>query len=239
MGRLIVIEGLDGSGKTTQTDFFTNYFQKRVASFLRVDFPDYESDSSALVKRYLAGEFGSDPKAVNPFAAASFYAVDRFAHFQTKWKKLYELGGLVLANRYTTANMVHQCSKLPDHEWDDFLDWLDNYEYKKLALPRPDLVIYLDLDPQKSQQLLSGRYQGDESKKDIHERDVAYLSLCRKAALAAAKRQGWQVIRCWEEDRLLTREEMHQKIFAVMAPYLAAWGLITKEESKHDLDLSC
>ena len=189
-----------------------------------MDFPDYESDSSALVRRYLKGEFGSDPKAVNPFAAASFYAVDRFAHYQTKWKDLYEHGGLVLANRYTTANLVHQSSKLPPDEWPVFMDWLEDYEYKKLALPRPDLVIYLDMDPEVSQKLLSGRYNGNEAKKDIHERDIDYLKLCRKTALTAAERSGWKVIPAWKDGQLRTREEMHEAIRQVMVPYLQAWG---------------
>ena len=238
MGKLIVIEGLDGSGKTTQTDFFTACFKEKIENFCRVDFPDYESDSSALVKKYLAGEFGTDPKAVNPYAAASFYAVDRFAHFHTKWKEMYEAGGLVLANRYTTANMVHQCSKLPEEEWTAFLSWLEEYEYEKLALPRPDLVIYLDMDPDLSQTLLSGRYGGNEAKKDIHERDLDYLRTCRKAALAAAENQNWCVIPAYHEKGMYTVQEMNQKIYAVMAPSLKSWG-VAKEEWPDDLDFSC
>jgi len=232
MGKLIVLEGLDGSGKTTQTQLLTEKLSELGNRFIRVDFPDYESDSSALVKHYLQGDYGKDPKAVNPYAAASFFAVDRFAHFQTKWREFYQQGGLVLANRYTTANLVHQSSKLPAEEWPGFMDWLEDYEYKKLGLPRPDLVIYLDLDPMISQNLLSGRYGGDEAKKDIHERDVAYLKTCRLAALAATEHSDWHLLKAWKDGQLRSREEMHEAIWQVVAPYLQNWGYLPKGDIK-------
>ena len=139
-GRLLVIEGLDGSGKATQAKLLAAHLAGSGRRVMEVTFPDYESDSSALVKMYLSGQFGSRPDDVNPYAASSFYAVDRYASYKTKWGSFYEAGGIVIADRYTTSNAVHQCSKLPPDQWDGFLRWAFEYEYQLLGLPAPDAV---------------------------------------------------------------------------------------------------
>ena len=139
-GRLLVIEGLDGSGKATQAKLLASHLAESGCKVMEITFPDYESDSSALVKMYLSGQFGDKPDDVNPYAASSFYAVDRYASYKTRWGSFYEAGGIVIADRYTTSNAVHQCSKLPPEQWDDFLRWAFDYEYRLLGLPAPDAV---------------------------------------------------------------------------------------------------
>ena len=167
MGKLIIFEGLDGSGKGTQTKLTAQRLQEQGHDLRQITFPDYESDSSALVKMYLSGAFGDKPDDVNAYAASSFYAVDRYASYKTDWGEFYREGGLVLSDRYTTSNAVHQCSKLPPMHWDGFLNWLFDFEYKKFGIPAPDAVIYLAVDPEISQKLITERYNGDETKKDI------------------------------------------------------------------------
>lgn len=200
MGKLIVIEGLDGSGKSTQLDILCENLKKQNRDIRRVSFPDYDSNSSALVKMYLGGEFGSHPGDVNPYAASLFYAVDRYASYKTDWGKFYENGGVVISGRYTTSNAIHQTSKMEEDKWQGFLSWLYDLEYKKVAIPKPDLVIFLDMPISVSQKLLKNRYGGDENKKDIHESDIAYLEACRKAARFVARYSGFEVISCATED---------------------------------------
>lgn len=201
MGKLIVIEGLDGCGKSTQLELLPKNLTDCGIDCKSVSFPDYESDSSALVKMYLGGKFGDKPGDVNAYAASVFYAADRFASYKTAWGDFYNNGGTVVAGRYTTANAVHQCSKLPENEWADFLDWLYDFEYNKIAIPKPDLVLFLDMPVEVSQQLLSNRYEGDNAKKDIHERDTDYLANCRKSALFTANYSGWKIISCAENGK--------------------------------------
>jgi len=193
MNKLIVIEGLDGSGKATQAKLLTSTLQEMGRTVRQVSFPDYESDSSALVKMYLAGEFGTSPSDVNAYAASSFYAVDRYASFKKDWEKDYA-EGIIVADRYTISNAIHQCSKLPQEQWDGYLDWLFDFEYRLLGIPEPDLVIYLKVDPEVSQRLLAERYHGDISKEDIHEKDREYLRRCQEAAAYCVDRLGWSVI---------------------------------------------
>lgn len=208
MGRLWVIDGLDGSGKTTQFDRLSEYLDNRGTSYRRICFPDYGEPSSALVKMYLAGEFGGSADAVNAYAASSFYAVDRYASYKRFWEEDYRAGRLILAARYTTSNAIHQMAKLPREEWDGYLAWLEDYEYEKLGLPRPTAVAFLDMPTEVSQGLLSHRYAGDESRKDIHERDLAYLRRCRETALYAAERLGWEVVNCARDGAPLPAEEI-------------------------------
>ena len=208
---LIVIEGLDGSGKATQAGRLLAYAEKRGGAH-KITFPDYDSPSSSLVKMYLAGAFGSDAEAVNAYAASAFYAVDRFASFQIKWKSDYLAGKAIIADRYVTSNIVYQLSKLPRAEWDGYMAWLEDFEYGKLGLPRPDRVLYLDVPPEISQALMLKRYVGDASKKDIHERDFDYLRHCRDCALYAAGKLGWTVLSCAANGALRTEEDIHNEI---------------------------
>lgn len=212
MGKLIVIEGLDGCGKSTQLELLPKRLSERGIEVESVSFPNYESDSSALVKMYLAGEFGKKPGDVNAFAASCFYAVDRYASFKSVWGDFYKNGGTVIAGRYTTSNAVHQASKLPQNEWESFLSWLYDFEYNKIGIPKPDMVIFLDMPTEVSQKLLTGRYCGDNSKKDIHERDTEYLKHCREAALFTANFSDWQIINCANGDSPRTIEDISNEI---------------------------
>ncbi len=200
---LIVLDGLDGSGKSTQLEHLDAYFRENGTHYRQISFPDYSQPSSALVKQYLGGEFGGSADAVGAYAASSFYAVDRYASFKKFWQDDYEAGTLILAARYTTSNAIHQMGKLPKTEWDAYLAWLEHYEYTLLGLPRPDRVLFLDMPLEVSQKLLVNRYQGDSEKRDIHERDLRYLATCRESALYAAERLGWNVISCAENGEPL------------------------------------
>lgn len=195
MGKLIVIEGLDGSGKSTQLSLLPDRLSEKGIDCRTVSFPDYESDSSALVKMYLAGKFGTKPSDVNPYAASAFYTVDRYASYKSGWGEYYNAGGTVVSGRYTTSNAVHQTSKLPKSEWKAFLDWLYDFEYGKIAIPKPDKVIFLDMPVEVSQKLLDRRYSAGGGK-DIHESDTEYLENCRKAAVFTADYSGWSIIPC-------------------------------------------
>ena len=210
---LIVIEGLDGSGKATNAKALSERLLGLGKKVKKITFPDYESDSSALVKMYLSGKFGSRPDDVNAYAASAFYAVDRFASFKTDWKADYNEGAWIIADRYTTSNAVHQASKLEGKEKDDYLDWLYDFEFNKMGLPRPDAVIYLDVPTDVSQKLMSERYNGDNTKKDIHEKDVEYLNKSRTQALYAANRLGWKVVSLCENGVLLSKEQVADKVF--------------------------
>lgn len=212
-GKLIVIEGLDGSGKSTQIELLKRELINSGKTVKQIKLPDYESRSSELVKMYLGGEFGSNPSDVNTFAASLFYTVDRYANFQKVWKNDYLNGTLILADRYTTSNAVHQTVKLPKDRWDAYLDWLFETEYEKVGIPSPDKVIFLDMDVDISQKLMSKRYFGEESKKDVHEANVDYLKKCHAAALYTAKRFGWTVIKCYDGENPLPIDQIGDEIF--------------------------
>ena len=191
-----MIEGLDGSGKATQAKRLAGALAAEGRKVRQITFPDYASDSSALVKMYLGGRFGTHPDDVNAYAASAFYSVDRFASYKTDWGAFYRGGGVVVADRYTTSNAVHQCSKLPPDQWEAFLAWLFDFEYTKIGIPLPDQVVYLEVDPAVSQRLMTGRYQGDEARKDIHETDIAYRARSQRAAAWCAAHLGWARVAC-------------------------------------------
>ena len=224
MGKLIIFEGLDGSGKGTQTNLLCQALRARGADLRQITFPDYESDSSALVRMYLSGRFGQRPDDVNAYAASTFYAVDRFASYKTDWGEFYRTGGLVVSDRYTTSNAVHQCSKLPPMHWDGFLDWLFDFEYKKMCIPAPDAVVYLSVDVEVSQGLLAARYHGDAAKMDIQEKDTEYLARSRAAAEYCAHKLGWRRIDCTREENgkriMRTPEDIHAEVLAQLGDIL-------------------
>lgn len=211
-GKLIVIEGLDGSGKATQSKLLYETLLAEGKPVRKVSFPNYESNSSALVKMYLAGEFGKNPEDVNAYAASTFFAVDRYASYKSDWGKFYEDSGIVIADRYTTSNAIHQCSKLPREKWDGFVQWLFDLEFNLMGIPAPDKVIYLQVDPAVSQRLMSIRYQGDESKKDIHESNMDHLAKSREAAVYCADKLGWTTIKCDDGENMRSIEQIHQDI---------------------------
>ena len=219
MGKLMVIDGLDGCGKSTQLDLLDRHLRQNDIAYRLISFPDYEQPSSALVKMYLAGDFGSAAGDVNAYAASSFYAVDRYASFKMFWGEDYRNGLPILAARYTTSNAIHQMAKMAPENWDAFLAWLEDYEYGRLGLPRPDQVVFLDMPPEISQRLMTARYGGDDTKKDIHERDRVYLRNCRNAALYAAEKCGWTVVTCGDGEDPFPPEEINlqlQHIFSAM-----------------------
>lgn len=211
-GRLIVLEGLDGSGKATQAKLLAEHLAAQGLPVREITFPDYASDSSALVKMYLAGRFGEKPDDVNAYAASSFYAVDRYASYKMDWGSFYENGGIIIADRYTTSNAVHQCSKLPPEQWEEYLHWLFDYEFRLLELPTPDRVIYLQVDPDVSQKLMTRRYHGDETKKDVHEKDTEYLARSRRAAEFCARHLGWDTVHCTVDGTMRSIEEIQTEV---------------------------
>ena len=215
-GKLIVIEGLDGSGKGTQAALLTETLLSQGRNVRKISFPDYQSDSSALVKMYLAGEFGADPGDVNGYAASTFFAVDRFASYRRDWGPFYRSGGIVIADRYTTSNAVHQCCKLPRSEWDAYLSWLFDFEYRLMGIPAPDAVVYLQVDVAESQKLMSERYDGNEAKKDIHEANTDYLLHSQAAAEYCADRLGWKRIRCYQRGKMRKIEDIHAEILSLL-----------------------
>lgn len=199
-GKLIVLEGLDGSGKATQAKLLAETLLKTGSKVRQISFPNYESDSSALVRMYLSGQFGSSPGDVNAYAASAFYAVDRYAGMKQDWGRFYEEGGILIADRYTTSNAVHQCCKLPEGSWDEYLDWLFHFEYCLLGLPEPDLVVYLQVPVSVNQELMTERYHGNEQRKDIHEKNTEYLMLAHRAAYYCAGKYGWYTVNCLENS---------------------------------------
>ena len=211
-GRLIVLEGPDGSGKATQVRLLCEALKQNGARVLPITFPDYESDSSALVRMYLSGAFGQSAADVNAYAASSFFAVDRYASYKTAWGAFYHAGGVVVADRYTTSNAVHQCAKLPRDAWEAFLAWLFDFEYGKLGIPAPDDVVYLDADPEVSQRLLLKRYHGSEEKKDIHERDAAFQRQSAEAGRFCARKYGWHRVLCTQNSEMRPAGEIAAEI---------------------------
>lgn len=220
MGKLIVIEGTDGSGKSTQFRLLTNRLESEQVKFQKLVFPQYSEPSSALIRMYLGGEFGKSPSDVNAYAASAFYSVDRYASYRKVWGKWYEEGGLVVSDRYTTSNAVHQASKEPEDKREDFLNWLYDFEYGKLGLPRPDLVIYLDVPTDFTEKMLRHRESETNTHADIHEQDMQYLATCRRMGRAAAEHYGWTVIRCVRDGAMRSMEDIHEEIYRHMAACL-------------------
>lgn len=216
MGIFVDLEGLDGSGKTTQTELICKRLLQDGIDFKQIKLPDYESESSILVRKYLAGDFGKNAGDVNAYATSVLYAADRFASFTEKWGNDYKAGKLIFADRYTPANALYQMTKLNKNEWDEYLEWLFDFEYNKIGIPAPDKVIFLDMPVEVSQRLMTERYNGDETKKDVHEANVEFLNACREAALYAAEKYGWDVINCAENGEPLSIEEINDKVYSLV-----------------------
>lgn len=220
-GRLIVFEGTDGSGKSTQFQALCHRLEEMGRPFTRLVFPQYAEPSSALIRMYLGGEFGSRPGDVGPYAASAFYAVDRYASLKKVWGDRYRAGGLILADRYTSSNAVHQAAKCQPEEREGFLRWLDDFEHEKLGLPRPDAVVYLDMPTARSIELLRRRESDTQTKADIHEVDGDYLALCGQSARQAAQVLGWHRISCVDETgEIRSIDEIHREIWGLLSPIL-------------------
>ena len=212
MGKLIVIEGTDGSGKSTQFKLLTEFLEKKGLEFKKLVFPQYAEPSSALIRMYLGGEFGTSPSDVNAYAATAFFAVDRYASYKKVWGQWYENGGLIVSDRYTTTNAVHQTSKEPPEKQGEFLKWLYEFEYDRLGLPRPDLTIYLDVPTDFTEKMMRKREADTNTSADIHEQDMEYLATCRRIGKTAAQYYGWTVIDCVRDGAMRTIEDIHQEI---------------------------
>lgn len=215
-GKLIVLEGIDGSGKSSQYRRICARMEKDKIAYNHIVFPRYEKDSSALIRMYLGGQFGQNPNDVNAYTASSFYAVDRFASYRDDWGKVYEEGGIIISDRYTTSNAVHQGCKLSDEELPGFFSWLADLEYSKMGLPEPDLVIYLDVDIETSLRRMKQRQLGTNTTADIHEKDVKYLERCLHTASMAADHYGWKRIDYMKDGHERDVDEKNDEIYSII-----------------------
>ena len=213
MGKIIVIEGTDGSGKSTQFRLLTQRLKEENTAFKTLVFPQYSEPSSALIRMYLGGEFGTKPSDVNAYAASAFYAVDRYASYKKVWGQWYENGGLVLSDRYATSNAVHQASKEPEEKQAEFLQWLYEFEYDRLGLPAPDLTIYLDVPTDFTEKMMRSREAATNTHADIHEQDLNYLATCRRTGKAAARFYNWTVLDCVRDGAMRSIEDIHEEIY--------------------------
>ena len=213
MGKLIVLEGTDGSGKSTQFRLMAERLTNENREFRTLVFPRYSQESSALIRMYLGGEFGTKPSDVNAYAASAFYAVDRYASYKQDWGQWYEDGGLILSDRYTTSNAVHQASKEEGEARRAFLKWLYEFEYDKMGLPKPDLTIYLDVPTDFTEKMMRSREAATHTSADIHEKDLAYLATCRRTGKAAAAYYGWTVINCVRDEAMRSIEDIQEEIY--------------------------
>ena len=215
-GKLIVFEGIDGSGKSAHYRRVCQHLEADGIDYNHIVFPRYDKESSALLRMYLNGEFGSNPSDVNAYIASTFYAVDRVAAYRTDWGEAYNAGGFVLSDRYTTSNAVHQGAKLKNEELGEFFEWLYDFEYVKLELPKPDLVIYLDVDLETSLARMKHRQEKTNTSADIHEKDVRYLENCLRVADRAADHYGWLRIPFMKDGIERERDEKHEEIYSII-----------------------
>ena len=216
MGKLFVIDGTDGSGKQTQLAKLKERFEKEGIGYKVVSFPNYDSPSSSLVKMYLGGEFGTDPQKISPYIASTFYAADRYATFKKEYEEYYNNGGIILADRYTTANMIHQAGKIEDDvEREKFLNWLWDFEFHLYRLPIPTEVFFLNMPTEYAVKLMENRENKitHESKKDIHERDKNHLQDAYNEACKLVKKYNWYEVKCIKDEKIRTVEEIHEEIF--------------------------
>ena len=212
-GKLFVIEGLDGCGKSTQLEMLKS---KTGDNTRFISFPNYDSASGEIIKDYLSGRFAEENGKAGAYTASSFYAVDRYISYKTDWEKDYQAGKTIIAARYTSSNAIYQMTKLDRAQWDEYLSWLEDYEYDKFGIPRPDKVVFLDMPIEVSQKLLSSRYGGNEEKKDIHEKNVDFLKACREAALYTAKKKGWFILPCSDGENPFTPERINEQLSAMI-----------------------
>lgn len=212
-GKLIVLEGIDGSGKSTQFKLLTERLEQEGLPFRKLVFPRYSESSSALLKSYLSGEFGKNPSDVNAYAASTFFFVDRFASYKTDWGEFYGSGGTIICDRYTTSNAIHQGAKLPETELYAFLDWLYDFEFRLMELPKPDVVLYMDIDLITCMNQMRLRQEKTNTKGDIHETNEEYLRACLSTGKAAAEHLCWQKIRCLENGAMRNISDIHEDIY--------------------------
>ncbi len=220
-GKLIIIEAGDGSGKATQTKLLYDKLTSLKKNVCKIEYPDYDSEACAPVKMYLRGDFGGHAEDVNAYAASLFFAVDRYASYRMKWKSDYDNGAIILADRYTTSNMVHQAVKIDNTlEREQFLSWLWDTEFIKMGLPVPDKVIFLDMPPEISNELIDSRAKSQKIAKDIHEKDAPYLAKCHQVYAQMAQRYHWDVVNCTDNGKLRTAEAIHLDVWQAVKSLL-------------------
>lgn len=214
MSLLIAIEGVDASGKQTHTSLLSDHLAARGVEARRLDFPVYDSDSSAGVRMYLNGELGSRADDISAYAASTLFAADRFLSFKKDWHKDYEEGRVILCDRYVGSNMIHQACKTEGAEREKFLGWLADLEYGIYGLPKPDITIFLDMPPEFSREIIKTRNNkiNDSEKKDIHERDDGYLERSYRTACEVAERFGWTRISLIHGGRLRMIEDVSSEV---------------------------
>lgn len=218
-GKLIIIEsGSDASGKATQSELIYEKLKNEGVKVRKVQYPNYESESSTLVKMYLRGEFGKNADDVDAYIASTFFTADRYASYKTEWEDFYKDGGVVIADRYTTSNMVHQASKMAVEDRDKYLDWLDDYEYGMFKMPRPDVVIFLNVPVEFSRKLMANRMNKftGEKEKDIHERDAEYLERTYRNSLYIADKYGWKIVECIKDGELRSIDDINNEIYKIV-----------------------
>lgn len=217
-GKLIIIEGSDGSGKATQTEKLYDRLKQNNYNIKKVEYPNYKSESSSLVKMYLRGDFGKDATDVDPYVCSTFFAVDRYASFKTEWEEFYNDGGIIICDRYTTSNMIHQASKIDIEERDKYLDWLSDLEFNLYKIPEPDCVIFLDVPVEVSKQLMKDRNNKitGESQKDIHESNLDYLKKSYENSLYIAQKYNWNRIDCIKDSSMRTIDDIHEEIYSIV-----------------------
>lgn len=223
MGKLIVIEGTDSSGKETQTRKLYEKLEKEITNVRKLSFPNYKSPACEPVKMYLAGAFGDNALDINPYPVSTMFAIDRYASYKMEWEKFYQDGGIIVTDRYTTSNMVHQASKIESiDKKNEYLDWLEELEYSKMGIPRPDLIIFLNMPTETAAELMAQRKNKitGEDIKDIHEKDISYLKKSYENACNIAKKYNWLEIKCVENGRLKTIDEIGEEIFSVVEKIL-------------------
>lgn len=218
-GKLIIIEsGSDASGKATQSELIYEKLKNEGVKVKKVQYPNYESESSTLVKMYLRGDFGKNADDVDAYIASTFFTADRYASYKTEWEDFYKEGGVVIADRYTTSNMVHQASKMAVEDRDKYLDWLDDYEYGMFKMPRPDVVIFLNVPVEFSRKLMANRMNKftGEKEKDIHERNAEYLERTYRNSLYIADKYGWKIVECIKDGELRSIDDINNEIYKIV-----------------------
>lgn len=219
MGKLFVIDGTDGSGKQTQSAMLKKRFDEEGINYMQVSFPNYDSPSSSLVKMYLSGDFGEHPEDVSAYIASTFYAADRYATYKTKLEKFYETGGIIIADRYTTSNMIHQAGKIKDKsERKKFIEWLFDLEFNLYKIPMPDKVFFLNMPPKDSLNLIKTRENKftKNAQKDIHEKDAQHILDSYNAACELSKEYNWNEINCIKDGEIRSIEDIHEEIYEII-----------------------
>lgn len=218
MGKIIVIDGTDSSGKETQTKLLFEKIKKEYPKTIKISFPNYDSPACEPVKMYLAGKFGEDASKINPYPVSTMYAIDRYASFKENWEKYYNDDYIIITDRYVSSNMIHQASKIEDEvEKNKYLDWLEDLEYNKMQIPKENIILFLKMPIEKANELMAERKNKitGETEKDIHEKNKDYLKKSYENACFISKKYSWEEVECVniENNNLRTIEEINEEMY--------------------------